>query len=62
MSKRKPNKVFAVDGMVVLARHSKGAISVARDYSGDIDLKLRVSELSDDMASIAVNREAIAGK
>ncbi len=62
MSKRKPNKVFAVNGTVVLARHSKGAISVAREYDSDIDLKPPVKELSSDMASIAVNREEVAGK
>ena len=54
-TKKKPNKVFAVDGMIVLARHAKGAISVANRHGCNAGRSAAVTELPKTLADRAVN-------
>lgn len=53
MAKAKPNRVFQVGGVIVLARHAKGATTIAREH-GASGIPV---ETSPALASRAVNHQ-----
>lgn len=54
MGKAKPTKVFQVRGVIVLARHAKGAATIAREH-GASGVPV---ETSPALASRAVNHQS----
>jgi len=56
MSKKKPDKVYSVDGVIVLARSPKGAVSVAKALGHAVADLPTVAEMPEAMKAQAVNR------
>lgn len=60
MSKKRPSRVFEVhnkrgEQVVVIARHSKGAKTIAQQHLKGITPLCKVRELSEDQMSLACN-------
>lgn len=57
MSRKRPSKVFDVDGLIVLARSPKGAVTVARSHGKVVDPRFLAVELPWWRHTEAVNRK-----